>query len=376
MGENKHIKLLVDGKNAFPEILKCIDEAEKNIKINMFIWRADEIGMKMAKALIKAADRGVKIFISIDRYGVVLEKSEECMHSFFHENITLSEKVKILSLKLFYPSLHSKEKIKDIHMPLLRKMLSHPNIKVSRKVFKADHSKYYIFDEKILIMGGINVEDKENGKDIRGITYQDYMIKLSGKDYVKAFKEKLENYKDSLENIKFCLNIKKKDHNYFEIKNHYINLINSSEKYLTIVMAYFSPVEEITEAILNAYNRGVKVTLMIPENANFQNDSNKKTAYYLMKNTNNGINTYFSSKMLHTKMIFNEKTISFGSSNITKKAFNQLSEINFVLENGEEALREELMESVNENIRLSRKIKTYKKIPYNRFMAYLEGFLV
>ena len=376
MGENKHIKLLVDGKNAFPEIIKCINEAEKSVKINMFIWRADEIGIKLAKELIKAADRGVKIFISIDRYGVVLEKSEECMLSFFHEKLTLSEKIKIQSLKLFYPSLQSKEKIKDLHMPLLRKMLSHPNIKISRKIFKADHSKYYIFDEKILIMGGINVEDKENGKDIRGIAYQDYMIKLAGREYVKAFREKLENYEDTLENIKFRLNIKKKDHNYFEIKRHYIDLINSSEKYLTIVMAYFSPVEEITDAILKAYERGVKVTLVIPENANFQNDSNKKTAYYLMKKTNNGINTYFSPKMLHTKLIFNEKTISFGSSNITKKAFNQLSEINFVLEKGEEYLRKELIESVNENIRLSEKIKTYKKIPYNRFMAYLEGFLV
>ena len=37
-------KLLVDGENAFNEILSCIDNAKHVIKINMFIWRDDEIG--------------------------------------------------------------------------------------------------------------------------------------------------------------------------------------------------------------------------------------------------------------------------------------------------------------------------------------------
>ena len=43
----------------------------------MFIWRDDNIGNKIAKAIIDAANRGVKVNISVDRYGVVLEKSEE-----------------------------------------------------------------------------------------------------------------------------------------------------------------------------------------------------------------------------------------------------------------------------------------------------------
>ena len=47
---------------------------------------------------------------------------------------------------------------------------------IKKDTFKADHSKYYIIDDT-LILGGINIEDKENGSDRQGREYQDYMIK-------------------------------------------------------------------------------------------------------------------------------------------------------------------------------------------------------
>ena len=77
--------LLADGKAAFPEILRCIAGAKKSIYINMFIWRDDRIGNDIAQAVLEAAQRGVQVEISADRYGVVLEKSEECKRSFFHK---------------------------------------------------------------------------------------------------------------------------------------------------------------------------------------------------------------------------------------------------------------------------------------------------
>ena len=82
--EKETMTLLVNGKNAFPEIIRCIENAQISIEINMFIWRDDEIGNRMANAVLSAADRGVKVCISVDRYGVVLEKSEESKKSFFH----------------------------------------------------------------------------------------------------------------------------------------------------------------------------------------------------------------------------------------------------------------------------------------------------
>jgi cardiolipin synthase len=179
--------LLVDGKEAFPEILKCIENAKKSITINMFIWRDDNIGNAIAKAILDAANRGVKVNISVDRYGVVLEKSEENKKSFFHKEQTLTEKIKTKALEIMYPMENTPKNVKDEESELYTTIMNHPNIEVSKDAFKADHSKYYIFDDDIVIMGGVNIEDKENGKDMQNRQYQDYMIKLEGKEHVKTF---------------------------------------------------------------------------------------------------------------------------------------------------------------------------------------------
>ena len=49
------------------------------------------------------------------------------------------------------------------------------------------HSKYYIMDDETLFLGGINVEDKENGADMQGRAYQDYMVRIDGKEAVQSF---------------------------------------------------------------------------------------------------------------------------------------------------------------------------------------------
>jgi len=141
-------------------------------------------------------------------------------------------------------------------------------------------------------------------------------------------------------------------------------------------MAYFSKAGEFINEIINAYNRGVEVTIVIPDNANYQSDSNKKAIKEIMKRTNDDISVYFSKKMLHTKLMINDEFISLGSTNITKKAFNQLNELNLFVRNIDSEFRRELLESVEENISLSNKVASHKDVKYNKGKAFLEGFLV
>lgn len=367
--------LLVDGKNAFPEIIRTIDEAEHSVKINMFIWRDDTIGNRLAAAVLQAAKRGVKVEISVDRYGVVLEKSEEVKKSFFHKTQTLTEKIKIRSLELFYPMPNTPKKAKDESSALYEEIIAHPNITIEADEFKADHSKYYIIDDKILIFGGVNVEDKENGADMQGRAYQDYMIKLYGEEYVSAFEKKLLTGENFSTDYLFGINVKKPVRR-FEMEKLYLDMIREAKSKLYITMAYFSPLKPFVKAIVAAVKRGVEVTVMVPKNANYQNDSNMKTVKKLMKLTGNKICLYFSPKMLHTKMIVTEDWISFGSTNITKKAFQQLNELNIFLKNVDSEVKTKLMQSMQENHALSEKINTYKRIKYNAFAAFVEGFLV
>jgi phosphatidylserine/phosphatidylglycerophosphate/cardiolipin synthase-like enzyme len=79
--------------------------------------------------------------------------------------------------------------------------------------------------------------------------------------------------------------------------------------------------------------------------------------------------------MVHTKLVANEDWVSFGSTNITKKAFGQLSELNLFLPRESETTQQ-FMESVEENHALSRRIESWQEVKYNRLLAWLEGFLV
>ena len=372
---HRDFTLLIDGKNAFPEILRCMERAERSIRINMFIWRDDEIGNRMAAAALAAADRGVEVEISVDRYGVVLEKAEECKRSFFHKRQTAVEKVKTKTLELVYPAPGALRKAPDRETALYRAVMSHPRIHVSRDEFKADHSKFYIFDNEVLILGGINIEDKENGRDLQGRAYQDYMVKLRGRQYVEAFLDRMERGEPGGGDWFFGANTKGSARR-FEMERLYLEMIDGAREELTITMAYFSPLPVFLSAIAAAHRRGVQVTVLIPEQANFQSDSNHKAVKKLLQMTDNGITVYRSPKMVHTKLIANEEMVSLGSTNITKKAFVQLSELNLFVRRRDSAFARSLMDSVAQEQALARRVYSWQEIRYRAVLAWLEGFLV
>ena len=377
-------KILKNGCRAFPEIIECIRKAQKSIYINMFIWRDDEIGNQIAKELFDAAKRGVKIYISKDSYGSVCEHSEECGISFFHKKQTLVEKIKAWALIVFYRL--PMEKNKDRETDLYRALTTHPNVIIESQFFKADHSKFYIFDSTILIAGGINVENKENGKDMRGYSYEDYMIRIDSAKTVSLFisqriatsQGKDFAYPQDLP-ICFGMNVKDNSGKYkkqnFHMEQMYLDLINSSQKELTFVMSYFSPLKNFQKAIISAADRGVKINVIVPGLANFQDDSNKRMVRHLLKTLGNRITLYFSPKMMHTKLVMNESMASFGSCNITKKAFYQLDELNVFVKASCPAFSE-ILAGVSETMAESEVIRDYRIPRYNPFVEFIESLFV
>ena len=80
--------------------------------------------------------------------------------------------------------------------------------------------------------------------------------------------------------------------------------------------------------------------------------------------------------MLHTKLVMNDDLISFGSTNITKKAFRQLDELNLSVKNVDSDLRDTLVSSIASDMRGARRVYRHGEIKYNRLLAFLEGFIV
>lgn len=370
----KDIALFVDGKSFFPALLSEIAKAEKSIFINMFIWRDDEIGNALAEALLSAMDRGVKVEISKDRYGVVLELAEEMQASFFHKRPTPLERIKAGALRRLYR--HGKRlRQKTRNEALYNRFIHHENLTLDAERFKADHSKYYIIDEKKLFLGGINVEDKENGTDREGRAYQDYMVGLYGEERVKDFLSSLKSAPNSQSPLFYGYN-DNRDKSRFYMEELYLSLIGEAEAELHITMAYFSALKRFEKAILAAAARGVRVSILIPERANFQSDTNRRAVKRLLRRSRGALTVYLSPKMVHTKLIKTEKMLSLGSTNITKKAFRQLSELNLFLKTEDTAFFASLESAIEENYKLSRKITDPKAIKYDPIKAFFEGFLV
>ena len=365
----ENFKLLVDGKNAFKEIISCIDNSSQSICINMFIWRDDAIGNEIAEHLLGAVNRGVKVFVSADKYGSILEHTEESRTSFFHKKLNFSEKFQIGFLRLFYGFKESPKFTGDKVSELYKKLIKNENFTLENNKVKKDHSKYYIFDDKIVIFGGVNVEDKENGKDLRGMAYQDYMVKITGESDVSYFKKAISQNVAPLD-YKIIVNNKSKK--LFQIEDEMLKLIDESKEELLIYMAYFSPLKKFMKAIKRASERGVKIKIMISKSANLQDNLNKATAKKLSKLA--GVTIFVTDKMCHTKLMQSEIKTTFGSCNINKKAFNCLDELNIVVKRDDSEFSRELQESLNTELD-GAKVLTTSQIKYNHFIALLESLI-
>lgn len=66
---NNAIKLLIDGKQTFSQMLKAIAEAQDYILLQSYIIHDDEIGNRFKNALIAKANEGVRIYLIYDAIG-------------------------------------------------------------------------------------------------------------------------------------------------------------------------------------------------------------------------------------------------------------------------------------------------------------------
>lgn len=322
------IKVLQDGKEAFPEILDLISKTEKSIDITMFIWRDDRIGNTLAQALLDAADRGIKISITKDQYGSVSEMAEETRQSFFHKKTSGKFKFMAGALNKFIDVKVEASSARQKENPLAEKIISHPNITVQKDKGTYDHRKIYIFDDKILVFGGINVEDKEIYTDAEGNSYHDFMLRIDSPSEVKYFREVLNGTAEKKSRlINYIQNADTPNGKDFSIEKDLTLFIRNAESSLKILMPYMSS-KPMMEEIKQASLRGVKVELLLPLNPNMGKDINIRWAEYLKKY---GVEVRYLPIISHSKvMIADNKTATVGSVNLTYRDCQLLQQINCV----------------------------------------------
>ena len=284
------LELLVDGKEAFNEIFKAIDSAESSVYIQTYIWKDDSTGKAVAAKLKAAADRGVRVTVSKDMLGTFFELGDM---------------------------------IQGKPSPLFTKfgLKRHKNIQVDTDIFAdTDHSKYYIFDERSVIFGGMNIADEYH------LQWHDYMVLIRGKAWTEAFTNKVLKQQSWPRHSPLVLTVNNSKET--EIRTATIEIIEKATERVVIEHAYFSD-DKLIDAVKKAAARGVRVEMILPKTPDTHLYANMVTINRLLDSeSGKAPRVFLYPHMSHAKVIMTDGRIAaIGSANLTPRSMLTSKEI-------------------------------------------------
>jgi cardiolipin synthase A/B len=241
-------RLLRSGEEYFAMCEKVIDEAKHFIHFQTYIVDDDDTGSRFVNALIRAADRGVRVYFLLDAFGG---------SSFTKEMITKVEEAGILFRK-FSPGLISK------------------GFQLSLRL----HHKVLLADGEIAIIGGMNVANRYRGT--KGAKeWLDFAILIKGPECVhvlfilkglrnKAFISKKERARETIhhprvyeDNVRLKVLQNNWYRNKIEILKSYRSALKHAQDRMIIFASYFLPGRNERKLLRNASRRGVDIKIVL-----------------------------------------------------------------------------------------------------------------
>jgi len=242
------IELLRSGENFFSACERVIDSAKQYIHFQTYIVDDDETGRRITDSLIRASERGVRVYFLLDAYGG---------NSFSKELIDKVEKAGIL-FRLFSPGLISKD------------------FQLSLRL----HHKVILADGDTVIIGGMNIADRYHGKK-DSKEWLDFAILINGPEcahvlfilkrlWNKAFIPRGERSRETMHHpLHFEQDVKLKilQNNWYrnkiEILKSYRSALKHAQYRMTIFASYFLPGRNERRLLRNASCRGVDIKIVL-----------------------------------------------------------------------------------------------------------------
>ena len=161
------------GEDALRARAWLADHARQSIEVQYFIWSTDNICKLAAEALLRAAERGVKVRVIVD--DILIDAPDKSLLAFaLHPNI---------DVRIYNP----KHKVgTPMHKRLLNVALDF------RGVNQRMHDKTFIVDGRLAITGGRNMADEYFDYD-QEYNFRDRDALLLG-EVVKAMRASFENF--------------------------------------------------------------------------------------------------------------------------------------------------------------------------------------
>ena len=247
----------IEGEKYYNFYLNLINKAQSCIHLQTYIFTTDHFGQQVQSALIRAARRGVKIYVIVDSIGSK-QYSDKSALELQAENILFCRFNGVFSFKFLY--------------------------QWGRRL----HHKILLVDQLKAVVGGINVTT--SGYNHPQILQQlDFAVYLEGpvildlvrfcqNIFKKSFNSKTNTYLQPVQtnlfkykksDLKIQLSINDWVHQRYEITNQYLRLIDIAETELTIINSYFFPTIVFIQKLIAARKRGVRVRLILPNRSDW-----------------------------------------------------------------------------------------------------------
>ncbi|MCK9611668.1 MAG: phosphatidylserine/phosphatidylglycerophosphate/cardiolipin synthase family protein [Bacteroidales bacterium] len=308
----------------YTELLRDIENAQKNICIEIFKFIDDSIGVKFRDALVKKSRQGVRIRLLIDSWGAIFS------NNFFDELIKNGGQVRIFK-KLRY------------------------NLDAFIQHHRRNHRKIVIIDDVIAYIGSANINDYS-------INWREIIVKIEGNlahAFKKAFNDSWKIYEKNIFNLKNqlrplgCFNYKiirdipsiTKQ----KIKKKFENLIKNAKKEIIIETPYFLPGFFLRKLLMDAGKRGVDVKILTPKHSDVSFVDIYRSKYLGILHKNKVNILFYTPNNLHAKLIVVDKEIfCFGSTNFDYRSFRYMFEI--ILMGSNNNLMQDLLIHINETL--------------------------
>ncbi len=288
-----HVELIISGKEYFKKLEELIDKAEYYIHLQTYVFQDDTTGSHIQKALIRAAKRGVKIYLLIDAYG-----SSSLPKKFIDEMVSAG-----------------------IEFRFYGQLFSHWAVHISRRM----HHKIFVVDGVYSIAGGINISDNYN--DLHGRkAWLDFAVLSKGpislellliclrkwkRRRLRKIPSEFLNKKNEHENHAHGCFVYARENDPWLNKNQvsltYRRAFRSAEKEIIIAGGYFIPGFVFRKLMKNAVRRGVEIKIITGTKSDVGVAKNAKQFLYDWM-LRNGIKIYeYRKSNVHAKVAVVDK---------------------------------------------------------------------
>jgi cardiolipin synthase len=309
-----NVEIITDFQTMSDRLIADIGSARQQINMLFFKFEDDEVGRRIADALIKKAEEGVQVRLIYDDAGNLMVPRR------FYK-------------KLRKHGLQVRGFIK-IFLPIL-----------SRDYNSRNHRKVVVIDGKVGYMGGMNIAQRY-AEGLKWGIWRDTQIRIMGPAVSELQTSFLTDWKftkgdtpdlglmypynapcgNTLMQIVTGGPMDK----WNAMMQAYMTAIVSARSYAYLQSPYFIPPEPIMKVLQNAALGGVDVRVMIP----YRGDKGVLPPWasrsYIKEALNAGIRMYLYRKgYMHAKtLVIDDSLVTIGSTNLDFRGFEQDFEIN------------------------------------------------